>query len=171
VAHHEKTPWYFILPDGSASARRIRDELLLAQIEDGHIHVLGQGRCAIERIEKASIPANPLILYTAQKPGLAVVVEHPRRAGKRAVHRLESICNSSPFCSPHWSVRHLAHGCQHGRQFIPNSATETLNRPLSAGRVLMMSMCLPDVSTNQAVIASHTPKQQARASSNIPAFP
>jgi len=32
---------YFTVPD-VASARRIRDELLLTRIEDGHIHVLAR---------------------------------------------------------------------------------------------------------------------------------
>jgi hypothetical protein len=56
---------YFMLPD-VASGRRIRDELLLAKIEDSHIHVLARDDVNLGDLHEASILQKPTS-YTVPK--------------------------------------------------------------------------------------------------------
>jgi len=42
---------YFMVPD-TRSARQIRDELLLARIEDGHIHVMARDGMSLDGLHE-----------------------------------------------------------------------------------------------------------------------
>ncbi|MDP3123073.1 MAG: DUF1269 domain-containing protein, partial [Thiobacillus sp.] len=61
---------YFMVPD-THSARRIRDELLLARIEDSHIHVMAKDGMPLEGLHEASILQKTDFVHGAET-GLAV---------------------------------------------------------------------------------------------------
>src|SRR5512143_4167325 len=61
---------YFMVPD-VASARQIRDELLLARIEDGHIHVMARDGVPLPGLREASILQKTDFVHGAET-GLAV---------------------------------------------------------------------------------------------------
>ena len=61
---------YFMVPD-VASARQIRDELLLARIEDGHIHVMARDGVPLPGLHEASILQKTDFVHGAET-GLAV---------------------------------------------------------------------------------------------------
>jgi hypothetical protein len=89
-----------MVPD-TRSARQIRDELLLARIENGHIHVMARDGMSLEGLHEASILQKSDFVHGAET-GLAVGGGIGIIAGLVAVFSRppEWICSSSPSCSP-----------------------------------------------------------------------
>jgi hypothetical protein len=130
---------YFIVPD-VASARQIRDELLLARIEDGHIHVLARDGVALNGLHEASILQKTDFVHGAETglaagggigivAGLVAVVFPPAGVDLQLVTILLTALIGAIFGA--WVASMVASA-------IPNSRLKTFESAIAAGRILMM---------------------------------
>jgi len=165
---------YFTVPD-VASARRIRDELLLTRIEDGHIHVLARDDVPLPGLHEASILQKTDFVHGAETglavggglgilAGLVAVFFPPAEVDLQLVTILLTALIGAAFGA--WVASMVASA-------IPNSRLKTFEAAIAAGRILMM-VDAPSgrVEEIRKLVASHHPEaMNSGVEPTIPAFP
>lgn len=165
---------YFMVPDVT-SARQIRDELLLARIEDAHIHVLAKDDIPLAGLHEASILQKSDFVHGAET-GLAIgggigivagavaVFFPPAGVDLQLVTILLTALIGAAFGA--WVASMVASS-------IPNSRLKNFESAIAAGRILMMVDVPPGrVDEIRKLVASHHPEATSSGSEpTIPAFP
>jgi hypothetical protein len=165
---------YFMLPD-AASARGIVNELLLARIEERHIHVLAKDGIPLEGLHEASILQRTDIAHGAEVglaigglagvvAGLIAILFPPDGVSLQLVTILITALLGAAFGA--WVASMVASA-------IPNSRLKTFEQGIEQGRILMM-VDVPGgrVSEVRKLIASRHPEVSAGGMEpTIPAFP
>lgn len=165
---------YFMVPDVT-SARRIRDELLLARIEDGHIHVLARDGVPLSDLHEASILQKTDFVHGAETglvvggaigivAGVVAVIFPPAGVDLQLVTILITALIGAAFGT--WVASMIASA-------IPNSRLKTFEAGIAAGRILMM-VDAPSgrVDEIRKLVAAHHPEaMNSGIEPTIPAFP
>ena len=165
---------YFMLPD-VASARRMRDELLLARIEDSHLHVLAKDGVPLAGLHEASILQKTDFVHGAEMglaigggigilAGLVAVIFPPAGVNMQLVTILVTALIGAAFGA--WVSSMVASS-------IPNSRLKTFESAIEVGRILMM-VDVPSgrVDEIRKLVASHHPEaMDSGVEPAIPAFP
>lgn len=165
---------YFMVPDVT-SARRIRDELLLARIEDGHIHVLARDGVPLSDLHEASILQKTDFVHGAETglvvggaigivAGIVAVIFPPAGVDLQLVTILITALIGAAFGT--WVASMIASA-------IPNSRLKTFEAGIAAGRILMM-VDAPSgrVDEIRKLVAAHHPEaMNSGIEPTIPAFP
>lgn len=165
---------YFMVPD-VASARQIRDELLLARIEDGHIHVLARDGVPLPGLHEASILQKTDFVHGAETglavgggigiiAGLVAVVFPPVGVDLQLVTILLTALIGAAFGA--WVASMVASA-------IPNSRLKTFESAIAAGRILMM-VDTPSGRVDEIkklISAYHPEAMNSGIEPTIPAFP
>jgi hypothetical protein len=163
-----------MLPD-TASARTIRDELLLAQIENSHIHVMAKDGVPLTGLHEASILQTTDFVHGAETglavgggigiiAGLVAVFFPPAGVDLQLVTVLLTALIGAAFGA--WVASMVASS-------IPNSRLKTFEAAIAAGRVLMMvDVPAGRVNDIKQLITSHHPEVvNSGVEPTIPAFP
>jgi hypothetical protein len=163
-----------MLPD-TASARRIRDELLLAQIENTHIHVMAKDGVPLNGLHEASVLQTTDFVHGAETglavgggigiiAGLVAVIFPPAGVDLQFVTILLTALIGAAFGA--WAASMVASS-------IPNSRLKTFESAIAAGRVLMMvDVPAGRVGEIRQLIAAHHPEATSSGiEPTIPAFP
>jgi len=165
---------YFMLPD-VASARLIRDELLLARIEDSHLHVLAKDGIPLSGLHEASILQKTDFVHGAEMglaigggigilAGLVALFFPPAGVNLQLVTILVTALIGAAFGA--WVSSMVASS-------VPNSRLRTFESAIEAGRILMM-VDVPSgrVDEIRKLVASHHPEaMDSGVEPAIPAFP
>lgn len=165
---------YFMVPDVT-SASDIRDELLLARIENGHIHVLARDGIPLEGLHEASILQKTDFVHGAETglvvgggigivAGLVAILFPPAGVDLQLVTILLAALLGAAFGA--WVSSMVASS-------IPNSRLKTFEAGIEAGRILMM-VDVPGTRVDEIrkLIASRHPEVSSTAPEpTIPAFP
>lgn len=165
---------YFMVPS-VASARIIRDELLLARIEDRHIHVLAKDGLPLDGLHEASILQKTDFVHGAETglvvgggigilAGMAAILFPPAGADLQLVTVLVTALVGAAFGA--WVSSMIASS-------IPNSRLKTFEAGIDAGRVLMM-VDVPGMRVDEIrklVAARHPEAYGSAPEPTIPAFP
>ena len=165
---------YFMVPD-VMSVRQIRDELLLARIEDGHIHVMAKDGVALADLHEASILQKTDLVHGAETglavgggigiiAGLVAVFFPPAGMDLQLVTILLTALIGAAFGA--WVASMVASA-------IPNSRLKSFESAIAAGHILMM-VDVPSgrVDEIKALVASHHPEAMGSGiEPTIPAFP
>ncbi|MEW6119274.1 MAG: DUF1269 domain-containing protein [Pseudomonadota bacterium] len=165
---------YFMVPDTN-SARQIRDDLLLARIEDHHIHVLARDSAALAGLNEASILQKSDFIHGAETglavgggigiiAGLVAVFFPPAGMDLQLVTILLTALVGAAFGA--WVASMVASS-------IPNSRLKAFDSAIAAGHILMMvdapSGRVEDI---RKLVASHHPEaMNSGVEPTIPAFP
>jgi hypothetical protein len=165
---------YFMVPD-VRSARQIRDELLLARIEDDHIHVMAKEDIPLTGLHEASVLQKSDFVHGAETglavgggigiiAGVVAVVFPPAGVDLQLVTILLTALIGAAFGA--WVASMVASS-------IPNSRLKGFASALAAGHVLMMvdapSGRVDEISKR---IAAHHPEAMGSGiEPTIPAFP
>lgn len=165
---------YFMVPD-VAGARGIRDELLLAQIENRHIHVLAKDGIPLEGLHEASILQKTDFVHGAESglaiggaigilAGLIAILFPPAGVNLQGVTILVTALIGAAFGA--WVSSMVASS-------IPNTRLRTFEAGIDAGRILMMvDVPAGRVDEIKRLIASRHPEVKDSAQEpTIPAFP
>lgn len=165
---------YFMVPDAQ-SARQIRDELLLARIEDDHIHVMARPGVALGGLNEASILQTSDFVHGAETglaigggigiiAGLVAVFFPPAGIDLQLVTILLTALVGAVFGA--WVASMVASS-------IPNSRLKAFEPGLAAGQILMM-VDTPSgrVDEIRRLVAAHHPEATSSGvEPTIPAFP
>ncbi len=165
---------YFTVPD-AASARHIRDELLLARIEDSRIHVMAREGVALTGLHEASILQTSDLVHGAETglalgggigiiAGLVAVFFPPAGVDLQLVTILLTALIGAAFGA--WVASMVASS-------IPNSRLKRFESALEAGHILMM-VDAPAGRADEirALVSTHHPEaRNAGVEPTIPAFP
>jgi hypothetical protein len=165
---------YFMLPD-VVSACQIRDELLLARIEDRHIHVLAKDGIPLDGLHEASILQKTDLVHGAETglaiggaigivAGLVAILFPPGGVSLNLVTILITALIGAAFGA--WVSSMVASS-------IPNSRLKTFEEGIAQGRILFM-VDVPGsrVDEVKSLIARHHPEAASRGvEPTIPAFP
>ena len=165
---------YFMLPD-VPSARLIRDELLLAQIENSHIHVLAKDGIALGDLHEASILQKTDFVHGAETglvigggigilAGMVAILFPPAGVDLQLVTILVTALIGAAFGA--WVSSMVASS-------VPNSRLRTFESGIEAGRILMM-VDVPGTRVDEIrkLIASRHPEISSSIQEpTIPAFP
>ncbi len=165
---------YFLVSD-VGSAQRIRDELLLARIEDSHFHVLAKDGVALKDLHEASILQKTDFIHGAEigltvgggigiLAGLLVIMFPPEGINMQLVTVLITALLGSIFGA--WVASMKASS-------VPNSRLKQFESAIEAGRILIM-VDVPSgrVDEIRALITSHYPDaMDSGQEPAIPAFP
>jgi hypothetical protein len=165
---------YFVVPD-VLSARRIRDELLLARIEDAHLHVLARDGMPLGDLHEASILQKTDFVHGAEIglavgggvgiiAGLLVILFPPDGINMQMVTVLITALLGAVFGV--WVSSMKASS-------VPNSRLQAFESDIEAGRILMM-VDVPSgrVDEIRDLVSSHHPEVMgSRMEPAIPAFP
>jgi len=163
-----------MVPD-TRSARQIRDELLLARIEDSHIHVLAKDGMSLEGLHEASVLQKTDFVHGAETglavgggigiiAGLVAVFFPPAGVDLQLVTILLTALIGAAFGA--WVASMVASA-------IPNSRLKAFESAINAGHILMM-VDVPSgrVDEIRKLIASHHPEATSSGTEpTIPAFP
>ncbi len=165
---------YFMLPDVT-SARMIRDELLLARIEDSHIHVLAKEGMPLGDLHEASILQKTDFVHGAETglvigggigivAGLVAILFPPAGVNLQLVTILVTALVGAAFGA--WVSSMVASS-------VPNSRLKTFEDGIEAGRLLMMvDVPAGRVDEIRKLVASRHPEVSRSAQEpTIPAFP
>jgi hypothetical protein len=165
---------YFMVPD-LASARHIRDELLLNTIENGHIHVLAKDGIPIEGMHEASVLQRTDMIHGAETglaiggglgilAGIVAIVFPPAGVSLQLVTILVTALIGAAFGA--WVSSMVASS-------IPNSRLKTFEAGIESGRVLMMvDVPARRVDEIKRLMTSHHPEARGNMiEPTIPAFP
>lgn len=165
---------YFMVPD-VASARRIRDELLLARIGDEHLHVMAKDGIPLAGLHEASILQKTDFIHGAETglavgggigivAGLVAVFFPPAGVDLQLVTILLTALIGAAFGA--WVSSMVASS-------IPNSRLRTFEAAIAAGRILMMvDVPAGRVDEIRKLVAAHHPEIQGSSiEPTIPAFP
>ena len=165
---------YFVVPD-VGSAQQIRDELLLARIEDSHFHVLAKDGVDLKDLHEASILQKTDFVHGAETgiavgggvgilAGLMVVVFPPDGINMQMVTVLITALLGSAFGA--WVASMKASS-------VPNSRLKQFESAIEAGQILMM-VDVPSsrVAEIRSKITMHHPgAMDSGLEPAIPAFP
>lgn len=165
---------YFMVPDVT-SARQIRDELLLARIEDTHIHVMARDGVTLAGLHEASILQKTDFVHGAETglavgggigiiAGLVAVFFPPAGIDLELVTILLTALIGAAFGA--WVASMVASS-------IPNSRLRSFESAIAAGHILLM-VDTPSgrVDEIRKLIASHHPEAMGSGiEPTIPAFP
>jgi hypothetical protein len=165
---------YFMVAD-VASARRIRDELLLARIGDERLHVMAKDGIPLAGLHEASILQKSDFVHGAETglavgggigivAGLVAVFFPPAGVDLQLVTILLTALIGAAFGA--WVSSMVASS-------IPNSRLSTFESAIAAGRILMM-VDVPSgrVDEIRKLVAAHHPEiQSSSVEPTIPAFP
>jgi hypothetical protein len=157
------------------SARQIRDELLLARIEDSHIHVLAKDGIALAGLHEASILQKSDFVHGAETglavgggigiiAGLVAVFFPPAGVDLQLVTILLTALVGAAFGA--WVASMVASS-------IPNSRLRNFESAIAAGQVLMM-VDAPSGRVDEIrklVAARHPEAMNSGTEPTIPAFP
>jgi hypothetical protein len=163
-----------MLPD-TVSARRIRDELLLARIENNHIHVMAKDGVPLSDLHEASLLQKSDFVHGAETglavgggigiiAGLVAVFFPPAGIDLQLVTILLTALIGAVFGA--WVSSMVASS-------IPNSRLKAFESAMRAGHVLMM-VDAPSgrVEEIKALMAAHHPEAMSSGvEPTIPAFP
>ena len=165
---------YFMVPD-VAGARVIRDELLLARIEDSHIHVLAKDGIPMEGLHEASIMQKTDFVHGAETglvigggigilAGLIAILFPPAGVNLQLVTILVTALIGAAFGA--WVSSMVASS-------IPNSRLKTFEAGIESGRILMMvDVPAGRVDEIRKLVASRHPEISGSTQEpTIPAFP
>jgi hypothetical protein len=165
---------YFMVPD-VASARRIRDELLLARIGDERLHVMAKDGIPLAGLHEASILQKSDFVHGAETglavgggigivAGLVAVFFPPAGMDLQLVTILLTALIGAAFGA--WVSSMVASS-------IPNSRLRAFESAIAAGRILMMvDVPAGRVDEIRKLVAAHYPETQgASIEPTIPAFP
>ena len=165
---------YFMVPD-VASARQIRDELLLARIEDSHIHVLARDGMPLAGLHEASPLQKTDFVHGAETglavgggigivAGLVAVTFPPAGIDLQLITILLTALIGAAFGA--WVASMVASA-------IPNSRLKSFESAIAAGHILMMvdapSSRVDDI--KKLVAAHHPEAMNSGVEPTIPAFP
>jgi hypothetical protein len=165
---------YFMVPD-VANVRLIRDELLLARIEDGHIHVLAKDGIPLAGLHEASVLQKTDFVHGAETglavgggigiiAGLVAVFFPPAGIDLQLVTILLTALIGAAFGA--WVSSMVASA-------IPNSRLKTFESAIAAGRILMM-VDVPSGRVDEIkklIVAHHPETTSSGTEPTIPAFP
>lgn len=165
---------YFTVPD-AASARQIRNELLLNRIEDGHILVMARDGVELNDLHKASVLQTSDFVHGAETglavgggigiiAGLVAVFFPPAGVDLQLVTILLTALIGAAFGA--WVASMVASS-------IPNSRLKKFESALAAGHILMM-VDVPSgrVDEIKKLVTSHHPEAMGSGvEPTIPAFP
>ncbi len=165
---------YFMLPD-VASARLIRNELLLARIEDAHLHVLAKDGIPLSGLNEASILQKTDFVHGAEVglaigggigilAGVVALLFPPAGVNMQLVTILVTALVGAAFGA--WVSSMVASS-------VPNSRLRTFESAIEAGRILMM-VDVPSgrVDEIRKLVALHHPEaMDSGVEPAIPAFP
>lgn len=165
---------YFTVPN-VASARRIRDELLLARIEDAHIHALAKDEIPLAGLHEASILQKTDFVHGAETglavgggigilAGLVAVFFPPAGVDLQLVTILLTALIGAAFGA--WVASMVASA-------LPNSRLRAFESAIAAGHVLMMvDAPAGRVDEIRRRVAAHHPEAtNSGVEPTIPAFP
>ncbi len=165
---------YFMVPDVTG-ARIIRDELLLARIEDSHIHVLAKAGVPMEGLHEASILQKTDFVHGAETglvigggigilAGLVAILFPPAGVNLQLVTILVTALIGAAFGA--WVSSMVASS-------IPNSRLKTFEAGIESGRILMMvDVPAGRVDEIRKLVASRHPEISGSLQEpTIPAFP
>ena len=165
---------YFMVPD-APSARQIRDELLLARIEDRHIDVIGKEGLSLADLNEASILQKSDFVHGAETglavgggigivAGLVAVFFPPAGIDLELVTILLTALIGAAFGA--WVASMVASS-------IPNSRLKAFESAIAAGHILMMvDTPAGRVEDIRRLVASHHPEaMNSGVEPTIPAFP
>jgi len=165
---------YFMVPD-VGSARQIRDELLLARIEDSHIHVMARDGVALKDLHEASILQKSDFVHGAETglavgggigiiAGLVAVFFPPAGVDLQLVTILLTALIGAAFGA--WVASMVASS-------LPNSRLKSFESAIAGGQILMMvdapASRVDDV--KKLVSARHPEAMNSGMEPTIPAFP
>lgn len=165
---------YFVLPD-VRSANTIERELLLAKIDDPHIHFLANDAVNLGRLHVANLLQRSDILHGI---GLGMIAGGITGAGVGAVLSFNPLWSEAiglggilvlgVLCAMigAWVSGMIAVS-------VPNSRLKRFQSAIDQGRILLMvDVPLRRVSEIRELIVSHHPEAQAKGQEEqIPAFP
>jgi hypothetical protein len=153
----------------------MRDALLLAQIENGHIHVMAKDGVPLNGLHEASILQTTDFVHGAETglavgggigiiAGLVAVFFPPAGVDLQFVTILLTALIGAAFGA--WVASMVASS-------IPNSRLKTFESAVAAGRVLMMvDVPAGRVDEIRRLVASHHPEASSSGvEPTIPAFP
>jgi len=163
-----------MVPD-TISTRQIRDELLLAQIENSHIHVMAKDGTPLAGLHEASILQKSDFVHGAETglavgggigiiAGLVAVFFPPAGVDLQLVTILLTALIGAAFGA--WVSSMVASS-------IPNSRLKSFESAIAAGHILMM-VDVPSgrVDEIKRLIAAHHPEAMSSGiEPTIPAFP
>lgn len=165
---------YFMVPDAT-SARRIRDELLLARVEDSHIHVLAREDVALDDLREASLLQKSDLVHGAETglavgggigiiAGLVAVFFPPAGLDLQLVTLLVTALIGAAFGA--WVASMVASA-------LPNSRLKDFESAIAAGQLLMMvdapARRVEDI--RRLITAHHPEAKHSGMEPTIPAFP
>jgi len=165
---------YFMVPD-VASARQVHNELLLARIENGHIHVLAKDGVPLAGLHEASILQKTDFVHGAETglvvggglgiiAGIVAVVFPPAGVNLQLVTILLMALIGAAFGA--WVASMVASA-------LPNSRLKSFEPAIAAGHILMMvdapSGRIDEI--RKLVAAYHPEALSSGAEPTIPAFP
>lgn len=165
---------YFMVPD-IATARQIRDELLLARIEDSHIHVMARENIELAGLHQASVLQTTDVVHGAETglavgggigilAGLVAMFFPPAGVDLQLVTILLTALIGAAFGA--WVSSMVASA-------IPNSRLRAFESAIAAGHVLMM-VDVPSTRVDEIkrqITARHPEAMNSGVEPTIPAFP
>ena len=165
---------YFMVPD-AGSARQIHNELLLARIEDDHIHVIAKDGVSLVGLHEASILQKSDFVHGAETglavgggigiiAGLVAIFFPPAGVDLQLVTILLTALIGAAFGA--WASSMVASS-------IPNSRLRAFESAITAGHILMMvDVPAGRVSEIRELVAAHHPEAMGSGiEPTIPAFP
>ena len=165
---------YFVVPDVS-SAQQIRDELLLARIEDYHFHVLAKDGIDLKDLHEASILQKTDFVHGAEIgltvgggigiiAGLLVIMFPPAGINMQLVTVLVTGLRGAMFGA--WVASMKASS-------VPNSRLTQFESAIEAGRILVMvDVPAGRVDEIRKIVTSRHPDvKDSGMEPAIPAFP
>ena len=165
---------YFVLPD-ITSAKQIVNDLLLARIEERHMHFLAKDGVALDGLHEASILQTSDIVHGAESglvvggvsgvvAGIVVMMFPPTGASMQLVTVLITAVLGSMFGV--WVSSMIASS-------VPNTRLREFKHEIAAGKILLMvdvpAMRLAEI---RELLGKHHPEASGRGQEpTIPAFP
>ena len=165
---------YFLLPD-VATSRQVVDELLLARIEERHIHVLAKEGTPMEDLPEASLLQKSDFVHGVEQ-GIAVGGATGALAGIVAVTFPPAglvLGGGAILATALAGVGIGAWVSGMVATDIPNSRLKDFESAVAAGELLMMvDVPKEQVDTVSAMVKSHHPEADIQGTEpTIPAFP
>lgn len=165
---------YFVLPD-TASAKQTVNDLLLARIEDRHMHFLAKDGIPLDGLHEASILQKSDIVHGAESgiavggvagivAGIAVMIFPPTGASMQLVTVLITAVLGAIFGA--WVSSMIASS-------VPNSRLREFEQEIEAGKILLMvDVPASRVAEIRELFGKRHPEASGRGQEpTIPAFP
>jgi len=165
---------YFVLPN-IASAKQIVNDLLLARIEERHMHFLAKDGVSLEGLHEASLLQTSDIVHGAESglvvggvagvvAGIAVMMFPPTGASMQLVTVLITAVLGAIFGV--WVSSMIASS-------VPNTRLREFEHEIEAGNILLMvDVPATKVSEIRDLLGKHHPEASVRGQEpTIPAFP